>query len=91
MKWNDEPDLNDPTIIPLERLQMSGDKLNPDLDRERRAWELRKDKLLIYSGLIGIFLYTFIVEILGMKFYLEFLLGFLALTGVGLAGRLDKK
>lgn len=65
--------------------------MNPDIDRERRAWELRKDKLLIYSGLAGVFGYTLLVEAIKWEFHLEFWLGFLALTGVGLAGRLDKK
>lgn len=50
-----------------------------------------RNKLLLYGGLLGIFVYMTIIEFLSKPFHFEFILGFLAMMGVSIAQGVDKK
>lgn len=51
----------------------------------------RRNQLLLYGGLSGIFIYMMIIEFLTKPFHFEFILGFLAMMGVSIAQGVDKK
>jgi hypothetical protein len=57
----------------------------------RRDFELQRHKILLWGGLAGMFGYVLIVELLGKPFHYEFVIGFLAMMGIGLLQGIEKK
>lgn len=62
-----------------------------DNDERERQWESLRRRILFWSGLVGTFGYIAYVQVSGSEFHVEFLLAFLAMTGVSLAQGLDKR
>jgi len=62
----------------------------PETERKRREWELFKAKILLYTGVVGMFTYFILVELFVVPWHLEWLLGFLSMMGLGLFQGIDK-
>lgn len=57
----------------------------------KHLWQLTKEKILMFSGLMLIAFETINAEVLGRTFHTEFVLAGLALCGVSIAQWGDKK
>lgn len=62
----------------------------PD-EQNKRNFNSKRSKILLYGGLLGIFIYMAIVEFSSSPFHFEFILGFLAMMGVSIAQGVDKQ
>lgn len=56
-----------------------------------KGYNYLRSRLLLFSGLAGIFVYMLLVEFFNRPFHFEFILGFLAMMGVSIAQGLDRE
>jgi hypothetical protein len=59
--------------------------------KRESQWRLTKEKILMFSGLVVIFMELANAEILGHTFHFEFLIAGLALCGISIAAWGDKR